>query len=115
MQGLIEYKTRHILYCIYFSVLFELKWPISEAVKITKIWDFISHRGVRDLNANEAMATIGMAARFPGCHGNGSNEQLGRFCFSVFFFYGWGCVESIFRVKDGAENLTIWFKLSQWV
>ena len=33
--------------------------------------------GVRDLNANEPMATIGMAARFPGCHGNGSNENLG--------------------------------------
>ena len=36
--------------------------------------------GVRDLNANEPMATIGMAARFPGCHGNGSNETLGFAC-----------------------------------
>eukprot|EP00434_Breviolum_minutum_P042552 symbB.v1.2.037879.t1/scaffold5721.1/size24240/2 len=36
--------------------------------------------GVRDLNANEAMATIGMAARFPGCHGNGSNEYWAMIC-----------------------------------
>ena len=31
--------------------------------------------GVRDLNANEPMAMIGMAARFPGCHGNGTDER----------------------------------------
>ena len=34
------------------------------------------------------MATIGMAARFPGCHGNGSNEQLGRFVFLFFLRLG---------------------------
>ncbi|CAK9055131.1 unnamed protein product [Durusdinium trenchii] len=36
--------------------------------------------GVKDLDANEPLAVIGMAARFPGCHGNGSNEYWAMIC-----------------------------------
>ena len=59
--------------------------------------------GSRELNANEAMATIGMAARFPGCHGNGGNEPPGlRACPVSQGFSG------PFEWPKGSEGRAVW-------